>query len=172
MFFLVTAHGGEKHAVTLSISEHGEPEQYCTCAFTVTCSHILAFMLSMGFFSRESKIPANWNDNETKCEEMWRIWNLKQKVTIDPAKQRRKRLLQMDLIINLRLIVCFVLRLIINFKYTHAAYYILRVLECLFLRKKNISRWCMPYAEEAEMDKMKRYNASFNRKSIIRSPQI
>ncbi|KZS00398.1 Uncharacterized protein APZ42_003294, partial [Daphnia magna] len=47
-----------KHSVTLFSGEEGKPRQYCTCSSTVTCCHIMAAMMSIGYKPRTSnKIP-------------------------------------------------------------------------------------------------------------------
>ncbi|KAK4013493.1 hypothetical protein OUZ56_026047 [Daphnia magna] len=58
-FFAVPTHGGQRHAVTLFSGENGEPHQTCTCASTVTCSHIMAATMSIGYVPRASNKRAN-----------------------------------------------------------------------------------------------------------------
>ena len=57
--FSVRAHDGVVHSVYLFAGEHGDPKQYCSCPSTVTCSHIMAAMLSIGYRPRESKKRPN-----------------------------------------------------------------------------------------------------------------
>jgi hypothetical protein len=45
--FVATDSSGEKHLVRLF--RDGKPSQHCTCASTVTCSHIMAAMISIDY---------------------------------------------------------------------------------------------------------------------------
>ncbi len=78
----------KKHAVTLFHGENGEPRQYCTCtcSSTVTCSHIMAAMLSIGYIPRKTIK----DQMERECEETWKILVLELKENQDPPKHRRK----------------------------------------------------------------------------------
>ncbi|KAK4013509.1 hypothetical protein OUZ56_026063 [Daphnia magna] len=53
--FAITSTSADTHCVTLFSGENGDPNQYCTCPGTMTCSHILTAMMAIGYVPRQSK---------------------------------------------------------------------------------------------------------------------
>ena len=74
--FVVTSTNEQKHSVALFRGKRVQPT--CTCPPTVTCCHIMAAMMSIGFTTKELKeLP-----NGTQLRANIKILCLKQKVKL------------------------------------------------------------------------------------------